>query len=58
MSTKTLYLCAACRQKLRHNIQITELKGDGAPEKDTCAFCRRSCYGGWYEISYKEAAHD
>lgn len=55
MSTKTLYLCAACRQKLKNNLRIEEIKGDAALEKDTCAFCRRSCYGGWYEISYKEA---
>ena len=52
MNEKTLFLCAACRQKLKSGLQIREIKGD-APEKDTCAFCRRSCYGSWYEISYK-----
>ena len=53
--TKTLFLCAACRQKLKAGIQIRELKGDSMPEKDACAFCRRKCYGGWYDISYKGA---
>lgn len=57
MKTRTMYLCAACRQKLKAGLEIKEVKGDAA-EKDECAFCRRICYGSWYEISYKEACHE
>lgn len=53
MNAKTLFICAACKQKLRAGLTITELTGDEKPEKDECAFCHRKCYGGWYEVSYK-----
>ena len=57
-NNRVLFICAACRQKMRAGLKITELKGDDRPEKDECAFCRRRCYGGWYEVSYKGVSHD
>jgi hypothetical protein len=56
LNTKTLFICASCKQKLRAGLTITELTGDEKPEKDECAFCHRKCYGGWYEVSYKGAS--
>lgn len=47
-----MFVCAQCKKELEDSLEF-KIAPHRDIEKHECAFCNRSCYGDYYDVSYK-----